>query len=351
MDIDRIADYLGTFYRPAEHPALDAQLRLWRETRPFTGAKLLDGTPVFRNTMVKYLALLAGGADLTVSVGKGIPHDPALLPLLEKFGFRIADDAARRETYDVVLDCAGVHADTPVRRGFVELTRSGMYRYRNAARPVFLADESRIKVIETGLGTGDGFRRGMAKFGFGDFRGRRIVLFGCGKVGRGIALHVLDGGAELVVVDRETVPVPAGSRLIRLDDRAEVETALDGAWCVVTATGIRHALSGKFDAAKLIASKTILANMGVEDEFGPEIPETRVLNRKQPLNFVLEEPTLLKYIDPTMALDNLGALQILTHDMPAGLNLPTPEQEEAILRTVREAGEITKELDALEAMR
>ena len=128
MDIDRIADYLGTFYRPAEHPALDAQLRLWRETRPFAGAKLLDGTPVFRNTMVKYLALLAGGADLTVSVGKGIPHDPALLPLLEKFGFRIADDAARRETYDVVLDCAGVHADTPVRRGFVELTRSGMYR-------------------------------------------------------------------------------------------------------------------------------------------------------------------------------------------------------------------------------
>ena len=130
-----------------------------------------------------------------------------------------------------------------------------------------------------------------------------------------------------------------------------METALDGAWCVVTATGIRHALSGKFDAAKLIASKTILANMGVEDEFGPEIPETRVLNRKQPLNFVLEEPTLLKYIDPTMALDNLGALQILTHDMPAGLNLPTPEQEEAILRTVREAGEITKELDGLEAMR
>ena len=46
MDIDRIADYLGTFYRPAEHPALDAQLRLWRETRPFAGAKLLDGTPV-----------------------------------------------------------------------------------------------------------------------------------------------------------------------------------------------------------------------------------------------------------------------------------------------------------------
>ena len=58
-----------------------------------------------------------------------------------------------------------------------------------------------------------------------------------------------------------------------------MEAALDGAWCVVTATGIRHALAGKFDAAKLAASETILANMGVEDEFGPEIPEERVLNR------------------------------------------------------------------------
>ena len=84
---------------------------------------------------------------------------------------------------------------------------------------------------------------------------------------------------------------------------------------------------------------------------GPDIPEERVLNRKQPLNFVLEEPTLLKYIDPTMALDNFGALQLLTCDLPAGLNLPTPEQEEEILRTVREAGEITAELDGLEAMR
>ena len=350
MDIDRIAASLAGFYRPEEYPALNAQIRLWRETRPLAGAKLLDGTPVFRNTIVKYLALLAGGADLTVSVGAEIPHDPAIPPLLAEFGIRVADDAAGSETYDVVLDCAGVHADTPTRRGFVELTRSGMYRYRDAAQPVFLADESRIKVIETGLGTGDGFRRGMEKFGFGDFRGRRIVLFGCGKVGRGIALQVLNGGAELAVVDREAVPVPAGSSLIRLDDRAAVEAALDGAWCAVCATGIRHALAGQFDAAKLAASKTILANMGVEDEFGPEIPEERVLNRKQPLNFVLEEPTLLRYIDPTMALDNFGALLLLTHDLPAGLNLPTQEQEEVILRDVRENGVIAEELARLEAL-
>lgn len=55
----------------------------------------------------------------------------------------------------------------------------------------------------------------------------------------------------------------------------------------------------------------LIANMGVEDEFGPEVPAERVLNAKSPLNFVLEEPTHLKYIDPTMALDNYGALEVL----------------------------------------
>ena len=81
MDIDRIADYLGTFYRPAEHPALDAQLRLWRETRPFAGAKLLDGTPVFRNTMVKYLALLAGGLLKVIRYNGGIEY---MLRIIER---------------------------------------------------------------------------------------------------------------------------------------------------------------------------------------------------------------------------------------------------------------------------
>ena len=32
---------------------------------------------------------------------------------------------------------------------------------------------------------------------------------------------------------------------------------------------------------------------------------------EKPLNFFLEEPTLLKYIDPTMALDNDGILDTL----------------------------------------
>ena len=42
--------------------------------------------------------------------------------------------------------------------------------------------------------------------------------------------------------------------------------------------------------------------MGVEDEYGPNVPASRVLAEKKPLNFILEEPTHLKYIDASLAL-------------------------------------------------
>ena len=128
----------------------------------------------------------------------------------------------------MVLDCAGVNTAVKSKYGYVELTRSGMYRYRECRQPVFLADDGRIKVIETGLGTGDGFRRGMAHAGYGDFKGRRIVLFGCGKVGRGIAMYALLGGAELTVVDDASrVKPPEGAVLV------------DFRWCVVRGFGDR----------------------------------------------------------------------------------------------------------------
>ena len=75
------------------------------------------------------------------------------------------------------------------------------------------------------------------------------------------------------------------------------------------------------------------------------------MNGEKPLNFVLEEPTLLKYIDPTMALDNDGILEILEGRVVPGLNNPPACLEEKILDTVRRAGAVALELDNLEKMR
>ncbi len=352
MKLDLIYDVLTKVYREEEYPALAEQICQWRGSHPLAGRKIFDATPVFRNTMMKYAALLEAGAELTVGFGRGIPYDAGIVEFLKKCEVRIADASALRDCYDVVLDCAGANTDVKAKYGYVELTRSGLERYRNCAQPVFLADNGHIKEIETSLGTGDGFRRGMIHFGFEDFSGKKIVLFGFGKVGRGIVMYARRAGAEVVVVDDiQKVTVPSGMEAVNLKNRSEIESAVQSAWCVVCATGVRNALCGKMDSKVLVNSPAILVNMGVEDEFGPDVPEERVLNGKKPLNFVLEEPTLLKYIDPTMALDNDGILEILEGRVVPGLNNPPACLEEKILDTVRRAGAVALELDNLEKMR
>ncbi|MBP5531380.1 MAG: hypothetical protein J6Y54_05065, partial [Lentisphaeria bacterium] len=80
-------------------------------------------------------------------------------------------------------------------------------------------------------------------------------------------------------------------------------------------------------------------------EFGADLPAERVLNAKRPLNFILDEPTRLKYIDPTMALDNAGALEVLTGRVERGVADPPAELEKEILDTVRRSRAIGEELN------
>ncbi len=349
MKCDELYSCLKEHYSEKEFPALHAQYQSWKSVRPFSGKRILDATPLFRNTMAKYLALIAGGAELAVAVDPRIPHDPAVAEMLPRFGIEVLSPVPETERFDAVLDCAGIHAAIPSEYGYVELTRSGLVRYETCSQPVFLADEGRIKRIETSLGTGDGFYRGMKHFGYGDFAGKKIVVFGFGKVGSGAVLAALSHGASVTVVDDlRRVLLPPGVAGAPLDDPEAIERAVRSAWCVVTATGIRHALCGKFDLNILRDSEALIANLGVEDEFGDAIPAERVLNRKMPLNFVLEEPTHLKYIDPTMALDNYGALLLISGKLGNGLTRPDAETEERILETVRKAGVITAELKKLE---
>lgn len=85
--------------------------------------------------------------------------------------------------------------------------------------------------------------------------------------------------------------------------------------------------------------------MGVEDEFGAGVPAGRVLEAKHPLNFILKDPTLMKYIDATMALHNEGAVILASKKMPAGLLEPDAATEERLLSICRERGIISDELN------
>ena len=341
--VSSILEYSRPVYRPEEYPALGFQLAEWRDSRPLAGVRILDGTPLFANTLLKYAALLAAGAELTAATHDAIPRDPAMIPLLERWGIPHVHNA-RSGDFDCILDCGGVHARLSPRFGFVELTRSGYYHYCGAAKPVILVDDSRIKAIETCLGTGEGFLRAMKQLGYTDFKNRRVLIFGFGKVGRGIAFYARREGAVVSAVDEPGAAVPAGVTLISRYDRDAVLDAVRSAWCVVTATGISNAMQGNGAAEELLHGNQLVAAMGVENEWGDSLPPERILNRNVPLNFLLTEPTRLRYIDPTMALSNAAALELVRGGLSAGLQKIAPEVEHCYWRIVERNGLIADEL-------
>ena len=320
---------VDSVYTSDEYPALALYEYEWAQTQPFDGLRVLAATPVFRNSLLQYRALIAGGADLVVGIGGSengatMPCDNGVVRLLRESGIQVigVQDALEAEAegfgFDLILDCAGQFSACHPRFGFVELTRSGVQFYENCEHPVYVADSGIVKRIETCLGTGEGYVRALAQLGY-DFRaggavldgassaGKKFVVFGSGKVGQGIVLQLLRCGASVQVVtdcsrgsspflDANDVPVTD------CNDPDAVATLVRDADFVVTATGVKGALDRPQIVEALLASNAVLANMGVEDEYGPSIPATRVLAEKKPLNFILEEPTHLKYIDASLAL-------------------------------------------------
>ena len=334
-------------YRPDEHPTLSDQAHRWETERRLEGLSVLDATPVFRNTVSKYIPLLKAGARLTVGLAEDFPHDPAVAALLQENGIPVLrSNENTREKFDLVLDCAAAFAHLEPRIGYVELTRSGIEYYQGKEKPVFVADSGAIKRIETCLGTGESYFRAMEMLGYSDWKSHPLIVFGSGKVGTGIVLYAARKGARITVVtDPGSVPgqiVEVAEKIIDYRDREAVSQAIREAYAVVTATGVANALAGVGDA--LNRSEALLANMGVEDEFGKEVPEERVLGRKRPLNFLLEEPTHLKYIEATMALHNEGAVWLAAHPGASGLNNPPAEIESRLLELTRRHGTIAGEI-------
>ena len=175
------------------------------------------------------------------------------------------------------------------------------------------------------------------------------MIFGCGKVGFGVAMYCLENGAEVYTVDDwSNRHVPADFNAVSRFDREKIDALIEETFCVVSATGIRHGLSQTFDLQKLVKSECLIVNIGVEDEFGDDVPNERVLNNNQPLNFILDEPTHLKFIDPTMALHNAGIFELCNMDSEEKFMIPSEELNDFYLNIVRKHGIINNELNMLE---
>ncbi|MCF0176653.1 MAG: adenosylhomocysteinase [Bacteroidales bacterium] len=346
MDINSV---IAANYSENEFPACMDQTRRWSVNRPLEGLTVLDVTPIFRNTLVKHRALIAAGARLIVGRSSMIPCDEKIVRLLSDNGIRVVDSSeGQAGEVDFVMDCAGAFNHWKPKVGYVELTKSGVSRYEGCDRPVFVADSGRIKKIETSFGTGESYFRAMKQLGYSLPAESKIVIFGSGKVGTGLLAYASRNGLKPTVVTMpETVNGTTRSLADEIVDCNEIErvaAVVADAFAVVTATGVAGALSHPVLVEALEKSGAVIANMGVEDEFGPGMPAERVLEGKKPLNFILEEPTHLKYIDATMALHNEGAIHLLEHPEAEGLIDPPAEMEEKLLNITCERGVIGDEI-------
>ena len=382
MDLQSIlSSVLDEVYEKNEYPALAALESEWTHTRPFDGLRVLVATPIYRNTMTEYRALVAGGADADLLVGFSEFNDPDVVDFMREWGVPVVtpaemlDAESHGEFVDLVLDCAGPFAVLHPKIGFVELTRSGVHYYKNAEKPVYVADSGIVKRIETSLGTGDGYFRALEKLGFGgDFEGKKFLVFGSGKVGSGIALQGVRRGCNVTVVtdlkrgqsqtansenaEHSAAPetMPAGDfsavleqndvAVVDCHDYATVASLIENSDFVVTATGVKNALAAPELAPALLSTQAKLANMGVEDEYGEAIPAEKVLNGKGPLNFILEEPTHLKYIDTSLALHAALAERLVqeTATLEDGLHFPPQEIEQRLLTIAIQNGVIGPEI-------
>ena len=102
MMIEKIRNFLNNRYNINEYPALDQQFIIWNRTKPLAGVRILDGTPVFTNTLLKYINLLAAGAELTVGYSENIPYDPSVVNFLAlistKQALSVRDTAVRTKS-------------------------------------------------------------------------------------------------------------------------------------------------------------------------------------------------------------------------------------------------------------
>lgn len=311
-------------FSPADYPCLHDQLKRFDREKPLSGKSVLYASPLTINTLVALMPMLAGGARLTISWPDIVPVYQPALALMRSLGIECMENVPVDREFDVILDCCGKHAGHHAVSGYVELTRTGVEVYEQHPDLVCIdIDSSLIKQFETTLGTGDGLVRALRQEGFGQLQGKQTLLFGYGKVGKGICQHLLEeGGLVTVVEPRDDLNVPDGvGRLASLDTESII-AQLHKCDFVVTATGVEAVIQNNYPLDEFIKSKAVLINMGAVDEYGPECPGSAVLNNKQCFNFILEEPTLMKFMDPIFTLFNESAVLLLNNHYEAGLYLP-----------------------------
>lgn len=326
-----------------DYPFLQRLNDDWVRRRPLAGLSVLHNLAITRETLLKLESLLLGGAAVTVTHLSlpGLKPRQDCIAVLRESGIAVELDHDRISgRFDFALDCCAqipAMAGVEIARGYVELTQSGTAGYKalRTKLPIYSVDELRLKRLEGMFGTGEACVRAIKEFIAPDLAGKIVVLIGFGKVGHGIAKHLALAGARLVVCDADPGARARAERrghaTLSPTDRPALRAAVNGAFAAIMATGV-EGLGQRLLRPDEIDPKVHLVNMGADDEYGPAFPPARIAGQKAPLNFLLEAPTAMYFIDPIFAAHNRCCLDILAakdsgfSPLPADMDLPWVEE-------------------------
>ncbi len=312
-------------------PLLVSLAARYSREKPFQGLKVVFGHLLVRNSLVVAESLLAGGAELVISEGFASPIAAPLKSKLARHGIPVLPIPQAVQGGAIFLDVDAILGRVKTPRGAAEATRTGVRHYERIPCPVVSADDCRAKRIEGFYGTGEGFLRAWKRFFPTDeIAGKRLVQFGYGKIGRGVAHRTRAASLSVTVVEKDASVLERARRegfhAIIADPGEDLQQALAQADIVIAVTGVPGVLSRSLPPAWLRANRPVLVNQGAEDEFGPAFAEEEILGGRQvPLNFHLEQPTPNRYVDPALAAHVLALEALVTGDYPVGVHpLPGP---------------------------
>ncbi len=262
-----LSDALGEIRQQGVFDGLTIGLRLHLEPKT---AVLVEG-------------LLAAGARVLAMGNEGTTQSGTAQVLADRGCVVLDRPGANTETRrnlgrivasgpDLVLDNGAELIEACIRAGHklmgaTEETTSGAIRLRECLAgqvgfPVVVINDSPLKsIVENKYGVGESVMDAVVRVTNISLHKKRVVVFGYGWCGRGIALHARRRGADVTVVDPD--PVKALEAAMDGYDVAAASTGVRNADIVITATGRDRVVD--YPLIELMRDGVIIANAGHTD--------------------------------------------------------------------------------------
>jgi adenosylhomocysteinase len=255
-------------------PVLRSIRGRFEREQPFAGVRIGCSLHVTAETANLVRALIAGGAEVALCAPNPLSTQDDVAEALAGYGAEVharhgTDPAAGLEavvatrpqlTMDDGADLVSALAGEDM-IGATEETTTGVIRARSLelGYPLIAIDESRAKdMFDNRYGTGQSTLDGILRATNVLLAGRRVVVVGYGRCGRGVAARAAGAGAQVIVC--EVDPLAA---LEAAMDGYEVMPAVEAAErgdLFITATGNRGAL--RAEHFERMADGAILCNAG-----------------------------------------------------------------------------------------